>query len=181
MGFMDLVKERRSIRKYIDKPVEREKIEKCLEAARLAPSACNAQPWKFVVVDEPALKERVFNGAFSGMYKRNMFTKEAGAFIVVVSEKQVFVEKLGQYLKGTDYYLTDIGIACEHFILQATELGLGTCWLGWFNEKAVKKVLDIPRSRRVDIIISLGYFEKGDLPDKGRKPIREISNYNSYK
>jgi len=83
--------------------------------------------------------------------------------------------------RGTKYYLIDVGIACEHFVLQAEDLDLGTCWIGWFNEGAVKSVLNIPRSKKVDILIALGYYDRGKLgPEHDRETIDKIASFNSY-
>lgn len=174
-----LISKRRSIRNYIDKPIAKDDLLKCLEAARLAPSACNGQPWKFIIVDDPQLKDKVCEGAFSGVYSINKFTKNAPVLVVVISEREKFFAALGGYCRGTNYYLVDIGITCEHLVLQAAELGIGSCWLGWFNEKAVKNILGIPKNKKVDIIISLGYYEK-EPPEKTRKPLQEISSFNRY-
>ena len=177
---LDLIKKRRSVRKYLDKPILRDDIVKCIEAAMLAPSACNSQPWKFIIVDNQSLKNEICEKAFSGIYSMNKFASSAPILIVVVSEKETFFSAVGGQLRGTKYYLLDIGIACEHLILQAIELGIGSCWIGWFNEKVVKKILKIPRSKKVDAIISLGYYEGKVLP-KQRKPQEEIALFNGYK
>jgi len=180
MSVFEIIKKRRSIRDYLDRSVEKEKIMQCLEAARLAPSACNAQPWKFIVVDEPELKNRLCEAAFSGIYGVSIFAKKAPVIIVVISEREKFLAKVCGYIKNTAYYLIDIGIAGEHFILQATELGLGTCWIGWFNEKAIKKILNIPRDKKVDVLISLGYPKEEKFHPKERYPLEEISSFNRY-
>ena len=177
MDFLKLVRQRRSVRKYSPKPVPREIIDRCLEAARLAPSACNSQPWSFIVVDEEKCKNRLAEEAFSGAYSMNAFAKSAPVLIVVVTERSGYIARLGGYFKGVQYSLIDIGIACEHLILQAEEDGLGTCWLGWFNEKAVKKALDLPNDKKVDIIISMGYPVEQEYRDKNRKPLDEIRRY----
>jgi nitroreductase len=176
--FMDIANKRRSVRKYLDKPVEKEKIAMCLEAARLAPSACNSQPWKFIVVDNPVLKDAVCDAVFSGAYRTNMFAKKAPVLVAVVSDKGNFIAKVGGFLRDTRYYLIDIGIAAEHFMLQAAELGLGTCCLGWFSEKEAKKELSVPAGNRVDLFISVGYPEGQDEAGKIRKHMSEIASYN---
>ncbi len=122
---LDLIRKRRSVRNYLDKPIPKEDILKCIEAARLAPSACNAQPWKFIVIDDRELKSKVGEKAFSGLYSMNKFANTAPVFVVVISEKQKFLSAIGGYFRGTRYYLMDIGIACEHLILLAAELGIG--------------------------------------------------------
>ena len=178
MVFMELVKKRTSVRKYDTRPVKREDINRCLEAARLAPSACNSQPWHFIVVDNPELKDKLCTAMLSGIYGNNAFIKNAPVLAVVVGEKEQWLTQVGNFLRRTNFYLIDIGIACEHFILQAAELGIGTCWLGWFNEKAVKRLLAIPRNKRVDVIISMGYPAPDFYPlEKNRKNLSEISNY----
>jgi len=181
MALLDLLKHRKSVRDFLDRPVEREKIMMCLEAARLAPSACNSQPWKFIVVDDRQLKNRLCAAAFSGIYSMNSFCKTAPAIVVVISEKSRFLARIGGMFRGTKYYLIDIGIAVEHFVLQAEDLGLGTCWIGWFNERRVKTILNIPQDKKIDIVIALGYYDRTKLgPKHGREPIEKITSFNSY-
>ncbi|GAH18960.1 unnamed protein product, partial [marine sediment metagenome] len=138
MGFLDLVKDRQSVRKYLNKPVEREKIERCLEAARLAPSSSNSQPWRFIVIDEPKLKEAVARETFGRLISFNHFSLQAPVLILLISEKTKLSVRIGGMIKNKQFSLIDIGIAAEHFCLQAVEEGLGTCILGWFDEKGVK-------------------------------------------
>ena len=181
MSLLDLIKQRKSVRNFLDRPVERDRIMTCLEAARLAPSATNSQPWKFIVVDDRQLKDKLCAAAFSGLYSMNSFCKMAPVIVVVISEKPRFLARVGGMLRGTKYYLIDIGIACEHFVLQAEELGLGTCWIGWFNERAVKSTLNIPQGKKIDILIALGYYDRESLsPEHDRKPIDKIASFNSY-
>jgi len=180
MALLDLIKHRKSVRDFLDRPVEREKIMICLEAARLAPSACNSQPWKFIVVDDRQLKDKLCAAAFSGIYSMNSFCKMAPVIVVVISEKSNFLARIGGMFRGTKYYLIDIGIAGEHFVLQAEELGLGTCWIGWFNERAVKSVLNIPQHKKIDILIALGYYDRKKIrSEHSREPIDKIASFNS--
>ncbi len=178
MKFMDLVKKRDSVRKYSSKSVPRELIDECLEAARLAPSACNSQPWSFIVVDDEETKNEIVKKSMSGIYSSNKFVMTAPVIIVVITEHSTYTARMGGMLRHIKYNLIDIGIACEHLVLQAEELGLGTCWLGWFDEKAVKKVLGLPKSTKVDVIISLGYPDE-NLPAKKRirKSLEEMRRY----
>lgn len=178
---LDLISKRRSVRYYLNRPISKEELLKCIEAARLAPSACNAQPWKFIIIDNPQLKNKICERAFYGIYSLNKFAINAPVLVIVVSEKEKFLSALGGYLRGINYYLLDIGIACEHLVLQATELGIGSCWIGWFNERQVKKILNIPRNKKVDVIISLGYEEQNKLTIKDRKSLEEICLFNTYK
>ncbi len=180
MALLDLLKHRKSVRDFLDKPVEREKVMMCLKAARLAPSASNSQPWRFIVVDDRQLKNKLCDAAFSGIYFINSFCEMAPVIVVLISEKSKFLTRIGGMFRGTKYYLIDIGIAGEHFVLQAEDLGLGTCWIGWFNERAVKSVLNIPQHKKIDILIALGYYDREKLgSDHGREPIDKIVSFNS--
>jgi nitroreductase len=181
MKFIELASKRYSVRSYSDKPVEREKIMRCIEAARFSPSACNSQPWHFVIVDEKELKDRIAKETVMSLSGMNKFTLEAPVMAVIVIEKKTISSTIGSFLKGKDFSLIDIGIAAEHFCLQAAEEGLGTCMLGWFDEKAVKKFLNIPNSRHIGLLISLGYPANEDNKSKSRKNIEEIHSFNSYK
>ena len=156
MEFQELINKRQSDRKYNNKPVDRNLIIKCLEAARLAPSACNSQPWKFVVVDDSTLLPQMADAA-AGM-GMNKWAKQAPVIVAVTLEKMNLTARIGSVIKDKEYSLLDVGIAVEHFCLQAAELGLGTCIMGWFDEKKVKKLLGIG-NKRVPLLISLGYPE----------------------
>jgi len=179
--FLDLVKTRQSVRGYQSKEVEREKIERCLEAARLAPSASNSQPWSFIVVDDQKLKEAVAKETFSQLISFNRFSLQAPVLIILISERSGFLNKVAEAIKNKQFSLIDIGIAAEHLCLQATEEGLGTCILGWFNEKGVKKLLNVSPSKRVELIITVGYPESTIIRSKKRKSMDKIRSYNSYR
>ena len=177
MEFSELVQKRQSDRKYAPKPVAREHILKCLEAARMAPSACNSQPWKFVVVDDRVKLIQISDAAIGlGM---NKFTVQVPVLVAVVQENMNLEAKAGAVVKNKDYSMMDLGMAVENFCLQAAELGLGTCIMGWFDEKKVKKILGVPRGRRVQLLIALGH---PDAPtrSKVRKPLEEMSSWNEY-
>lgn len=180
MSFLDLVNRRYSVRNYKANPVGREKVSRCVEAARLAPSACNSQPWKFVVVDEPELVKELAKGAFEGVVGFNNFAFKAPVLVLIVSERQKMSAKFGGVVKRKNFSLMDIGMAAEHFCLQAAEEGLGSCMLGWFNERKVKKILSIPRRKRVELMISVGFSADEKVPRKHRKSIDEILSYNKY-
>lgn len=158
-------------------PVSKEDVLKCLEAARMAPSACNSQPWKFIVVDD---KEKLMEMADAaeglGM---NKFTRGVPVMVAVVLEKMNATARLGSLLKHKDYSMLDLGMAVEHFCLQAADLGLGTCIMGWFDEKRIARLLGVPRRKRIPLIISLGYPEN-PTRRKVRKPVEEMSSWNSY-
>jgi nitroreductase len=178
MKFMDLVKQRDSVRKYSSKPVPRELIDQCLEAARLAPSACNSQPWSFIVVNDEKTKNEIVKKSMSGIFSSNKFVMTAPVIIVAITEHSTYIARMGGMLRNVKYNLIDIGVACEHLVLQATELGLGTCWLGWFDENAVKKVLALPKSTKVDVMICMGYPDESVPPKKKiRKSLEEMRRY----
>ena len=179
MSFLDLVNKRYSVRNYKNTPVPREKISRCIEAVRLAPSACNSQPWKFVIIDDGELVKKLAV-VFTGLADFNKFVLKAPVLVLIVSQRQKLSAKLGGIIKKKNFSLMDVGIAAEHFCLQAAEEGLGTCILGWFNEKKVKKVVSIPRFKRVELIISLGFSADEQIPHKNRKSIDQISSYNKY-
>ncbi|MFA6867693.1 MAG: nitroreductase family protein [Bacteroidales bacterium] len=178
MELKELFEKRQSTRKYKNLEIESEKIEKVIEAARLSPSACNAQAWKFIVINDPALKNKVAQSAASmGM---NKFTFEAPVIIVCVLEKANATSSVGSQIKNKNYKWIDMGIAAEHICLQATELGLGSCIIGWFNEGKIKKLLHIPRRKRIPLIITIGYPDD-KIRQKSRKSLNEIASYNTYK
>ena len=181
MSFIDLANKRYSVRNYKNTPVPQEKINRCIEAARLAPSACNSQPWKFIAVDDPKFIKELAKAAFEGILDFNHFAFKAPVLILIVSERQKAFAKFGGIVKRKNFSLMDIGITAEHFCLQATEEGLGTCMLGWFNEKKVKKTLSIPKLKRVELIISVGFSADDNIPHKKRKSVDEILSYNKYR
>ena len=177
MNIIEAVQTRQSDRDYQTKSVEPEKIQQCIESARLAPSACNAQAWKFIVVDDSETKNKLADCAANmGM---NKFLHQAPVIIAIVLEKPNATSRIGGWIKGKEYTLIDIGIAAEHICLQATELGLGTCIIGWFNEKKVKQILNIPKSKKVPLIISIGYAN-GEHREKMRKSFESVCSYNQY-
>lgn len=180
LNFLELAKSRQSVRAYTDKPVEKDKITQCLEAARIAPSACNAQPWKFIVVDDTELKNSIADATNNRVLPLNHFTKQAPVHVVVVREKPNFTSKIGEIVRNKTYTLIDVGISTVHFCLQAASLGLGTCILGWFNEKKVKELLNIPKNKRAELIITVGYPASDELREKKRKELKEICSYNAY-
>lgn len=180
MKFSELVKQRFSARKYKDQPVPRDAILRCLEAARLAPSASNSQPWHFVVIDDPELKEKVAAKTWSRMLSFNKFVNRAPVIVAFVLEKPKVITQIGGRIKRKEYPLIDIGIAAEHFCLQATEEGLATCMLGWFDEKAVRKFLHIPKQKTIGLLITLGYHDYDRIPDKRRKEMKEVVSFNGY-
>lgn len=181
MEFSKLIKIRQSVRQYQQRPVAQELLATLIEAVRLSPSASNAQPWKLIVVDDPELRSRVAQATFSKTVTFNRFVMEAPVIVVFVTEKAGFITQVGAMLKKRQFSLIDIGIAAAHFCLQAAELGLGTCILGWFDEKRIKRLLRIPAGRRIGLLVTLGYAA-ADYPlrEKARKGPELMSAFNSY-
>jgi nitroreductase len=176
---LDLIISRQSDRKYSDKPVEKDKLDRIVEAGRMAPSACNAQPWKFIVVTDPELIGKIAEAASAKLIGMNSFVTQASVIIVVVRENPNFSSKVGATIKNKDYSLIDIGIATENICLQAKSEGIGSCIIGWFDERMLRKILLVPGSKRVELIITLGY-SLSEQREKRRKPAAETVSYNKY-
>ena len=177
-NFLQLVNSRQSDRAYDkERPVEPEKLERILEAARLAPSACNAQPWKFIVVTDYELAQKVGKAAAGlGM---NRFAKDAPVHILIVEESANITSLLGGKVKDKHFPLIDVGIAASHLVLAAEDEGLGSCILGWFDEAAIKKLLGIPDSKRLLLDVVIGYPVKVKRK-KIRKTQDKVISYNHY-
>ena len=178
--FLNLVQRRQSVRGYAPKPVAPELIERCLEAARLAPSACNAQPWTFIVVDDTELKNQLADATADRWLPLNHWTKQAPIHVAIVVERANLTSRIGAKVKKRDFSWMDVGIAAEHFCLQAAALGLGTCMLGWFKEEKVRNLLHIPESKRVGLIITLGYPSEDHTRPKVRKALESMVRWNRY-
>jgi len=181
MNFLELATLRFSVRKYRNSPVEREKILRCVEAARLAPSACNSQPWHFIIVDTALETAALAEKTTLPLSRLNQFTKGAPVIIALVAEKPALSAKIGGMIKNKPYFLLDVGMAAEHFCLQAAEEGLGTCMLGWFNEKAVKKYLSVPATKSIPLLITLGYSDNTIPVRKARVSLDAIYSFGKYK
>jgi nitroreductase len=169
MEFMDVIRKRRSIRRYKPDPVPEEEIKYIMEAARLAPSWANTQCWHFVVVTDPVIKEKL-GQAGNG----NKWMTRAPVIIVACADP----EKPGMR-DDLANYLVDMGIVVEHLILAAADRGLGTCWIGAFREDMVKEALGVPDNIRVVECIPIGYPAQ-DPPPRGRKSLEEVFSYNHY-
>jgi nitroreductase len=179
-SFHDLVRNRSSVRAYADRKVDREVIVRIIEAARLAPSACNRQPWRFVVADDPELVSRICTRGMHGPVP-NVWAREAPVIIVIGLAPSPMVNTAGKVLKGIDYSMISAGIAGEHICLAAQDEGLGTCWIGWFRSRAVKKLCGIPSRIKLAALITLGYpRDTGSVPEKERMKRDEICFFNRY-
>lgn len=178
-GLLELLSSRQSERQYLDKPVEKEKLDRITEAGRLSPSASNGQPWKFIVVDDPVLRLKVAGTTESTMLNMNKFVRQAPVLLVIVREKSNLSSRAGDLIKRRDYSLIDIGIATASVVYQAAAEGLGTCIIGWFDEKKIKEILGIPKSKKVELVLSVGYTEN-TVRKKSRKPAGEVISFNKY-
>jgi len=174
---LKIIQERYSVRDYADRPVEEEKLQTILEAARLAPSASNSQPWHFYVVRN---KEKI--AALAGKMPLgtkvviNSFMAEAPVIIVATAGPIDFLHRMMSFIVNKNWYYLDLGIALEHMVLTAWDMGIGSCWIGWFDEKKVKQLLDIPNNEEVTALLTLGYPKEGSVPHpKIRKNLGEIS------
>ncbi len=176
MNVFECMEQRESCRDYDpEKAVEREQLVRCIEAARMAPSACNSQPWHYLVVrnaeDATALRPML-----QGM-GMNAFVKNCPAFIVVTETPAGATASIGGKLRDQHYAPTDIGLSVSQLCLAATAQGLGTCILGWFDEKKIKEYFELPKNHRVRLVLCVGYAKKDTLRKKQRKSLEEISTF----
>ncbi|MBP7865959.1 MAG: nitroreductase family protein [Acidobacteria bacterium] len=154
-GLMELIRARRSVRRYDGRPVGRDKVRLMLEALRLAPSSCNTQPWRVVAVDRPEVIGKLAECAPAGT-RVNRWMATAPLVFVLCARPHTFVHKAAR-LAGSDCHPLDMGIAGEHLCLMAAALGLGSCWVGWFSPRPVRRLLGIPRAVEISALIPVGY------------------------
>jgi len=174
---IDTIKKRHSVRKFKDKSVDKDIILSIAEAARLSPSACNAQPWRFVVVtDKPLLKDIVDKGM--GGIVPNTWALSAPVIIIGCAVLNIVTHRIGETVKGIHYHQIDLGIAMEHMVLRATEMGLGTCWIGWFKERKIKKMLNIPKGWKIISLLAMGYPQDESDSQTSRLNTNEILFFN---
>jgi nitroreductase len=169
MDVFEAIMKRKSIRKYKTTEVEDEKLKKVLKSAQIAPSAANRQQWKFIVVKSKETRDSLVDAAYG-----QKFVGQAPVTIVACSTESERVMPCGQHA-----YTVDLSIAVSFMILEATELDLGTCWLGAFDEKIVKQILDIPEEIRVPAMFTLGYADENPTP-RPRKALDDVVCYEKY-
>lgn len=169
MELMEIIEKRRSVRAYKTQEISDEKLSKVLEAARLAPSASNRQPWKFIVVRDPAKR-----GELAKASRGQSFVGEAPIVIAGVALEPERVMSC-----GVPAYAVDLAIALEHIALAAQDEGLGTCWIGAFSQEEVKKILGVPDQYKVVALMPIGYPEDAPGP-KTRKPLDDIVCYERF-
>jgi len=169
MTVIEAIRKRYSCRAYQDRPIEQDKLDEVFKAARLAPSARNAQDWRFVVITDEQTKIKLAEAA-----NNQRFLEKAGAIIVACSNDG-HVMRCGQAIAPID-----VAIALEHICLQATDLGLATCWIGSFFPEKVRPILGIPEDTAIIELMALGYpADEGTQPD--RKSIEKILCYDKWR
>jgi nitroreductase len=171
MSVLEVIQKRRSLRKYKGDSIPEDVLQRVLEDVRLAPSGKNYQPWKFIIVQDKELKEKLAQAS-----AEQFFMAEAPIIIVGCGFPDDSYSRMGRYMKS---WPVDVTIALEHLILQAAEEGLGTCWIGSFEETEVKSILNIPENVRVLALTPLGYPDETP-PYRGRKRLDEIVSYNGF-
>jgi nitroreductase len=170
LDIADAIRIRKSVRSYLNKAVEKEKLTAILEAGRLAPSASNRQEWRFVVVKDGEIRRKIAEAA-----NNQRFVREAPVVIAACAETDGHVMGGGQAC-----YPIDVAIALDHMTLAAVELGLGTCWIGAFDEYRVKQILRVPAEIRVVALMPLGYPSDASAVHKKRKAFDEIVKYEHW-
>lgn len=171
MHFKQLIQERCSVRSFSPQKVSDVLVRQLIEAAHMAPSACNNQPWLFIVVDEPDQLKKIHEA-----YPRPWFS-EIRQMIVVCGNHQ---QSWKRSIDGKDHCDIDIAIATDHLTLMATELGLGTCWVCHFNPQLVSQALNLPIHIEPIVLIPFGYPMQTAVPSKSRQSVNELMYYNSY-
>ncbi|NOY54154.1 MAG: nitroreductase [Deltaproteobacteria bacterium] len=173
MKLHEAIRQRRSIRSFIDKTIPKEVLTRVLNAGRLAPSAVNLQPWRFIVIREPVTKMELVECTRGG---KHTHLGMGDVILVACGNEKECYQRQGNYMKT---FAIDVAIALEQMILAATAEGLGTCWIGAFDEEKVKTLLDIPDPWRVVAMTPLGYPDESP-PDRGRKSLDEIVCYERW-
>jgi nitroreductase len=175
-NLLKLIGERFSVRHYLDRPIEPDQLETILESARLAPSASNAQPWHFYVVTAKAKRQALAGKMPLGsQVVSNSFIAQAPVVIVATAGPINLLHRIASFIVNKRWYYIDLGIALEHMVLTAWELGIGSCWVGWFDEPKVRQLLAIPAGEEVIALLTLGYTDETRSPfPKNRKKLEEI-------
>jgi len=174
MTVFEVIKNRRSIRSYQPREVEGEKLSRVLEAARLAPSAANRQPWRFIVVNDPEARERLRRG-----YDKDWFVSAPVIVVACALPNEAWARRRG-LMGREEYWKVDVSIALQNLVLAAWEEGLGTCWVGAFDEEGVKGALEIPQDVRVVAMTPLGYPAEQKGPVTDRKPLGDVVRYDHW-
>ena len=185
MHVFKAIKWRRSVRKYLPEQIERAKVLQIVEAGRLAPSSSNRQAWHFVVVDDKKIIEQIPGTVPVGTRRIVSFIRDA-PLVIVGCYTKALTHYIAQ-LAGHENHLVDVSIAMTHMTLAATELGIGTCWVGWYGESQLHKLLKLPRRYKIVALLILGYPATasteesiGGIPERPRKALGDIVSYNKF-
>ena len=174
--YFDLIRRRESCRNFDpNRPVEKEKLQRCAEAAWIAPSACNGQPWHYLIVTNQELVEKL--RPLMMELNMNKFVKSCPAFAVVLEENTILKVSLSQKFKDQDFAPIDVAFSASQFCYAATEQGLSTCIIGWHNEQKVRELFNLPKTTRVRLILAVGYAASDALREKKRKPIEDVITF----
>ena len=165
-----VISTRRSIRKYQSKPVSEDQLSRILEAGRLAPSAANRQPWHFLVVTDPTIRKKMRQA-----YSREWFSDAPIILVVCVDPHEAWVRA-----DGEEFWKVDAAIALQNMILQATTEGLGTCWIGAFDEPVAKHILEIPNPIRIVAMTPIGYPDEEKGPVSNRKKLQALVHRDTW-
>ena len=181
MLFEKLILCREACRNFRSEPIKREYLDKIANAGRLAPSSCNHQPWKFIIVDQPSLVSEVAECTLDRDTGTNVFTDSAQAFIVIVEEPGHTNMVVRETIRtGINYNVTDMSIAAAFMSLQAADLGIGSLIIGFFKENSIKKLLGINEERKIHLVLGLGWPVRTNPRKKVRMPFNEIVCHNVY-
>jgi len=172
MDVYEAIRTRTSVRGYRSSPVEDEKLKRILDAARLAPSGKNGQPWTFIVIKDVETRARLVDAC-----KGQAFVGEAPVVIAVCGEEKLAYQKMGGYWNSLP---VDVGISLEHLMLAAAAEGLGTCWIGAFKEEQVRQILEVPEGIKIVALTPVGY-PKEERVTRPRKPLEEIIMYERWR
>jgi nitroreductase len=171
MDFYDVIRKRKSVRKYKSEPIPDEVLNRVLEAGRIAPSAKNIQPWHFIIIKDKRIKRKVAE-ASRGQY----WMADADMILCGCALEKIAWGRMGGYMSS---FAVDLAIALDHIILASANEGLGTCWIGAFDEKAVKGILSVPDDVKIVALTPIGYPAE-EPKDRGRKNLKEIVSYDRY-
>jgi nitroreductase len=185
MNVFEAIKWRRSVRKFAHRQIEREKLLKILEAARLAPSSSNRQAWHFVLIDDRKIMEMIPKQVAMGERAIIPWIKDAPV-VVAGCYTKAMTHVIGE-LFGHKNHLIDVSIAMTHMVLAATELGIGSCFVGWFHPKKLKRLLGVPGNHDIACLVAFGYPASdstaegiGNIAPMPRRPLKSIVSHNHF-
>jgi nitroreductase len=173
--FLELCQRRQSCRNFSSQIVEHEKLKRCAEAGRLTHSACNAQPWSFIVVETPEKVELV--GKCCQQLNQNSYITKAKAFIIILEEHAVLSPVIRCFIDSQYYAKGDIGAVTAYVCLEATAQGLGSCIVGLYDREKISSLLNIPIEKQFGAVIALGYPSDEHIRPKNRKAFEDIVRF----